>query len=105
MSRTDIRISHGTVATIVVSTDNVLTFDTADGKNMKQTRCICTFLFPEGFFDDLNNAKILSVIKDSIAQIPQGKYSSSSFDFIPQFGYTNEKFEEILFSLFEKYKL
>lgn len=103
--RKDITVTHMKSATGIDSLDNLLTFDYKAGESMKPIECVCLFDLPWGFLEDLRAYKIALVPEAGVLRSDVIGYEFAFFTIQPQFGYTNQKLEDILCNLFEKYNL
>jgi|GEM_PF-6535560 len=103
MNRKDIRIVRMECASIIHSPQNFISYDHNAGEKAQPIKCITTFWAAGGFIKDLLDAKIVSV------RIMTGNEKEGYASFIlvlnPEFGFTNQKIEDIFFELFEKYNL
>lgn len=103
MIRSDIHIIRMRCASIINSPRNFISYDHNVGEKGLLIKCITTFWTSGGFIKDLLNSKIVSI------KIMSGSEKDGYASFIlvlkPEFGYTNQKFEDILCELFEKYNL
>ena len=103
MIRSDIHITRMLCASIINSPRNFISYDHSAGEKSQLIKCITTFWTAGGFIKDLLDAKIVSI------RIMTGSEKDGYASFIlvlkPEFGYTNQKFEDILCELFEKYNL
>lgn len=106
MTRKDIHIVRMQSATIIESSLRFISYDHKAGAEEKDIQCIVSFWPPESFIKDLVNSKIIH-IKVSFGHRKMTVRESSVFLFVftPQFGYTNQKLEDIFCELFEKYNL
>lgn len=103
--RKDITVIHMKSTTGIDSLDNLLTFDHKAGESMKPIECVCLFEIPWGFLEDLRAYKIALVPEAGVLTSNVIGYQFAFFTLTPQFGYTNQKLEDILCNLFEKYNL
>lgn len=104
--RKDISIVHIKSSTGIDSENHLLTFDYKAGESMKPITCVCTFYANQNFLDELEASKIVSIQSGSFYSYPSNGISAvCSFTLLPKFSYTNQKLEDIMCNLFEKYKL
>ena len=103
MMRSDIKITRMQCASIINSPRNFFSYDHSVGEKEQPIKCITTFWTAGGFIKELLDTKIVSI------KIMNGSEKDGYASFIlvlkPEFGYTNQKFEDILCELFEKYNL
>lgn len=106
MAKISIIINHMRSATIIDSENHYMSFDCRAGDRNRPITCLCLFYVDQDFLDDLESSKIVSVQEGSFFSYPSnGEAVSCSFTLIPKFSYTNQRLEEIIYHLFEKYKL
>lgn len=106
MATIPIIINHMRSATIIDSENHYMSFDCRAGERNRPITCLCLFYASQDFLDDLEASKIVSVKEGSFYSYPSnGETVSCSFTLIPKFSYTNQRLEEIIYHLFEKYKL
>lgn len=91
--------------TAIDSENNLLTFDHKAGESMKPIECLCLFYLPWGFLEDIKAAKIVLAPEAGVLRSDVIGYEYAFFTLTPQFGYTNQKLEDVLCNLFEKYNL
>lgn len=103
--RKDISVVHLRSTTAIDSENNLLTFDAKAGESMKPIICMCLFDLPWGFLDDIQTYKIVHAPEAGTLRSDVIGYDFAIFTLTPQFGYTNQKLEDILCSLFDKYNL
>jgi len=103
ITRKDILIARLQCATIINSPTHFFSYDHKAGEKSKPIQCIFSFMiFPE-FTKELLSSGIVNV--KIFNGFEKEGYSVFSFVLVPQFGYSNQKFEDIICQLFEKYKL
>lgn len=102
MERKDIRIHRLQCATIISSTERFISYDHRAGNEDKPMQCIASFCPPEKFMNDLTGSKIITTGEIFGAA---KRWEVFSFMLSPRFGYTNQKLEDIMCELFEKYNL
>lgn len=106
MATIPIIINHMRSATIIDSENHYMSFDCRAGERNRPITCLCLFYVGQDFLDDLEASKIVSIKEGSFYSYPSnGESVSCSFTLIPKFSYTNQRLEEIIYHLFEKYKL
>lgn len=104
--RKDISIVHMKSTTAIDSNKNLFTFDYKAGESMKPITCMCLFEYFEEFLDAIQNSKIVKYVPHTLSVFYAKEYSSNySFIIQPQFGYSNQKLEDVICNLFEKYNL
>lgn len=103
MTRSDIYITRMQCASIIHSSMNFISYDHNAGLKLEPIKCITTFWIDGEFIKDLLQTKIVSI------RIMNGnekdRYACFMLVLKPEFGYTNQKFEDILYELFEKHNL
>lgn len=103
MIRSDIKITRMQSASVIHSPSNFISYDHKAGESNSIIKCITTFYTDGKFLQDLQLAKIITI--ESIDGQDQQGYASVMLLLKPEFGYTNQKLEDILSELFEKYNL
>ncbi|MDR2949204.1 MAG: hypothetical protein LBV71_08340 [Prevotella sp.] len=103
MNRKDIQIQRMQCATIINSPGNFISYDHRAGEAIRPIQCITSFCPPEELMKDILATKIAGIT----AMDGQEKDGYASFMLVlqPLFGYTNQKFEDMLCEFFEKYNL
>lgn len=92
--------------TTIDSEKHYMTFDRKAGDRSESIVCICLFWCTKEFLEDILSSKIVILLPNSLYGFSKkGVSESCSFVLVPQFGYTNQKLEDVLCNLFEKYNL
>lgn len=103
MNRKDIHILRMQCATIINSPGNFISYDHKAGEAIKPILCIASFRPSGELIKDLLATRITSV------KLMDGREKDGYVSFMlvlrPLFGYTNQKFEDMLCEFFEKYNL
>lgn len=90
-------------ATVIYTQDAFFIYDKAAGDKMESILCIASKSIPEDFIKEIEATKVVKIEK----VCPPVKDGCFSFSVIlsPQFGYSNQMMESIVYQFFEKYKL
>jgi len=103
MIRTDIKIIRMHCATLIHTPKTFVSYDHIAGEENMPIQCIMSFRPEKAFTDTLEKSKIITIKeRNGYKNI---NYPFSQFLFTPQFGYTNQKLEDIICELLEKYNL
>lgn len=106
MNTSTISITHMRAATIIDSNDHTMSFDSRAGESNLPIVCLCMFFATRDFLDDLEASKIVKVYPGSFYSYPSnGVNAACTFTLMPQFPYTNQLLETIIYNLFIKHSL
>lgn len=102
MTQTKLKVVYSSNVTIINSSKNLATFDHKAGYDLKPVICTFTFMTSDNFVNDLKSS--------ACAELGFYKYEVKNEDIslitlIPQEGYSNEKLEQAICFLFNKYGL
>ena len=103
MLRTDIKIIRMQCATIISSPKRFISFDQSANDKSRPINCVISFRPPEDFMKDLSATGIVKV--NILHGIEKDFCTAFSCQLLAQFGYTNQKLEDIICELFEKHNL
>jgi hypothetical protein len=98
--RNDIQIIRLKCATIINSSEHFFSYNY---KAQGEFNCILNFCPMSYVLDALEASKIVKVKNRFSFQ--DDNHESCSLILEPQFGYDNQKFEDVVYSLFENFKL
>lgn len=101
MTKYNLKVMSLTCATAIYTVNNFFAFNSYDGQNLKPFLCISSTVLPLNFIDDLEISKIVKLNQGYSHQLED----ISSIVLSPLFGFTNQKFVDLLSSLFIKYQL
>jgi len=103
MTRKDINIARLQCATIINSPAHFFSYDHKASIENIPFHCILTFWIIPELTKELLSSGIIKVT--NINGFEKGGLSVASLVLSPQFGFTNQKFEDIVCQFFEKHKL